>query len=178
MSFSHIYRIPIPISVWSGEKTTAEPPKSFRLRWMMPTSGRLVCHSFSCWRTPRQMPSLTFPTQMESMVDKPVTSSGYCPTDNAKRPGRSEVETETFLRFSVQRPGFGLIWLHGSATDEILPVEDSSWSTARSQCQDVSTWSYATALKAVATLGDKSENIHVDSSLNKCLPLYGVGKHS
>lgn len=89
------------------------------------TSGRYV----SLYPLPRQrvldqMPSLTLPTQMGSMVDKPVTSSGNCPTDNANGLPSPRSRQKSFLGFKFKEQVSG--WLvHGLAVDEILLVEGS-----------------------------------------------------
>lgn len=68
------------------------------------TSGRFVpLHPLPRRGAPDQIPNLALPTQMGSMVDKPVTSSGNCPTDNANGlPGPRSRQKKSFLGFKFE----------------------------------------------------------------------------
>lgn len=72
------------------------------------TSGQHVpLYPLPRQRAPDKIPNLTLPTQMGSTVDKPVTSSGNCPTDNANGLP-SPRSRQKSLGFKFKRTGLGL----------------------------------------------------------------------
>lgn len=78
------------------------------------TSGQYVPPYLPpCWRAPDQIQTLTLPTQMGSMVDKPVTSSGNCPTDNANSLPSPRSRQKSFLGFKFKKDIFRVNWFMG-----------------------------------------------------------------
>ncbi len=88
------------------------PPRNhlrvFRPRWVMTSGQNVPLYPPFRRSAPDQIPNLTLPTQMGSMVDKPVTSSGNCPTDNANGLPSPRSRQKSFLGFKFKRTGLGL----------------------------------------------------------------------
>lgn len=82
------------------------------------TSGQYVLpYPLACRKAPDQIPILTLPTQMGSTVDKPVASSGNCPTDNANGLPSPRSRQKSFLGFKFKKDTFRVNWFMGVAVD-------------------------------------------------------------